>query len=217
MSTQSTSTKITSTTNNENLEIERRFIIHEMDKTVLKRGRCVVINQGYVGKDTRVRLAYDVTTDTTKCTVTAKTGIGLVRTERTAEISEDAASLLLSSAKYSLRKLRYVMSDGWEIDVFKGPLEGLTIAEKEFSSEEEAMSSGLPSYLKKTTEVTTTVTNRGLAKLAAYINDFNDSKSVDTFLEQNPPEQVTLSKGRREVSYFTQSPQDRNHRCTLCR
>lgn len=66
--------------------------------------------------------------------VTRKTGSGLVREEDEQLSTIQAGVLLYGCCVHTLRKTRYQV-DGWAIDVYQGPLEGLVVGEYELTSE----------------------------------------------------------------------------------
>jgi adenylate cyclase len=121
-------------------EIERKFLVKEHIQEVLNYLEPKSIRQGYImdenGQTVRVR------TKGSKgyLTIKGKT-VGITRTEFEYEIPfEDAIQLLDQFCKCELSKDRYQLTfqeKTWEIDVFKGKLHGLIIAEIELSSETE--------------------------------------------------------------------------------
>lgn len=131
-------------------EIERKFLVSEGIQNVLNYLKPKAIRQGYImdenGKTVRVR------TKGTKAFLTIKGQTqGISRDEFEYEIPfEDAVHLLDQFCAHELSKERFEFTHGekkWEIDVFKGKLDGLIVAEIELAHEEEAFS--LPDWVVK--------------------------------------------------------------------
>ncbi len=146
-------------------EIERRYLcVSPMPDHLLSRAdRVQVIRQGYLtaeGPSIRVRQKNDV------FLMTVKSGQGLVRTEVEWPVPEDVAHQLFKVAEDLLiTKTRYVVGR-WEIDVFDGALQGLTVVEVELESATEplpAVPAGMPELVEVTEEPA--MTNRWLAGL----------------------------------------------------
>jgi len=127
----------------ENTEIERKFLIDKdtfekeltslnFEKIQIKQGYMFDTNKGVV----RIRQAG------TKHFLTIKSPVkGITRREVEMEVSKEQGEILLNEfCDAFIEKERYVFSyvDGeiWEVDVFKGKLSGLIIAEIELDSEE---------------------------------------------------------------------------------
>lgn len=121
------------------LEIERRFLINEIPGEV-KPGKGNHIAQGYLaaGPEREVRLRrYGK-----KCFLTAKRGAGTVReeleiplqTKQFEELWPGTAGLRIEKTRFSLP----VEEGTIEVDIFEGPLQGLIIAEIEFSDRKRA-------------------------------------------------------------------------------
>ncbi|MGZ5341474.1 MAG: CYTH domain-containing protein [Solirubrobacterales bacterium] len=119
------------------MEIERKFTVAERPE--FDPGDGEPIEQGYlaIGHDeVRLRKKGD------RRLLTVKRGSGLSREEREVELDDEQFEALWSATGgRRLRKRRYVIPhDGLEIelDVYEGDLEGLTVAEVEFESEQQA-------------------------------------------------------------------------------
>jgi adenylate cyclase len=129
------------------MEVERKFLVHVVP--ALEGADSDEIEQGYLatGTDGEVR----VRRKGEKLVLTAKRGGGLSREE--AEVELDRASfdrLWQLTEGRRLRKRRYVLPHGAlriELDVYEGDLEGLSVAEIEFPSEEEAEAFQPPEWL----------------------------------------------------------------------
>ena len=104
------------------------------------------IEQGYlaIGSDGEVRLRRKGE----RLLLTAKRGSGISRDEAEVELDREAFERLwpLTEGR-RLQKRRHVIPHGdlrIEVDVYEGELEGLVVAEIEFSSEDEAGPSSRP-------------------------------------------------------------------------
>ena len=112
-----------------------------------------------------------------KAYVTFKTGVGLVRSETPEappyEIDPNLAEEMIKIAPYLIdSKVRFPYQ-GWEIDVFPAPLAGIYLAEKELSSPDENVD--IPYWLSPFVirEVTNSLSNLHLARLAADLRGTN--------------------------------------------
>lgn len=148
----------------ENDEFERRWLVFEIDKTVFD-GPFRRIRQGYLddASDLRVRVI-----DGTSAELTCKVGRGMTRKEKSPKdpVSVGIGRFLLGSTPYVLTKRRF-KREGWEIDRFEGVLQGIVLAEFEAPTVEAAQVITLPSWITNAIEVTETITNKQLARLAA--------------------------------------------------
>ena len=146
-------------------EIERKFLVTDAVRDVLKYLEPKAIRQGYImdenGQTVRVR------TKGTKGFLTIKgKAEGISRTEFEYEIPyEDAVSLLNDFCKWELSKDRYELQFSekcWEIDVFHGKHEGLILAEVELMDENEAVE--LPLWVKEDVRLNPIYFNSNLVK-----------------------------------------------------
>ena len=149
-------------------EIERRFLVRSLDPGLPAPERVIQIEQGYlelrdVDRRLRVRIC-----DDREAYLAIKLGKGIIRDEIPSPLDLELAKLLMSLCKYKLKKERRVIQ-GWEIDTFKPPLEGIIIAERELASLDEKLV--LPPWFKGVTEVTDTLTNHQLARLASELRN----------------------------------------------
>jgi adenylate cyclase len=129
------------------MEVERKFLVHEppdLDGTAAEE-----IDQGYlaIGSDGEVRLRRKGG----RLLLTAKRGEGLARDEAEVELDTDAFDRLwpLTEGR-RLHKRRHLLPHGdlkIEVDVYAGELDGLVVAEIEFSSEEDALAFEPPEWL----------------------------------------------------------------------
>jgi CYTH domain-containing protein len=116
-------------------EVERKWLVEEPPAEALA-GAGDQIDQGYLaiaGDGTEVRLRRRGQ----RCFLTAKSGGGLVRSEREVEISREQFDVLWPATEgRRLEKLRRVLDGGdrarIELDVYAGALSGLVTAEVEF-------------------------------------------------------------------------------------
>jgi adenylate cyclase len=129
------------------MEVERKFLLSEPPN--LDTAAADEIEQGYlaIGSDGEVR----VRRKGDRLLLTAKRGSGLSRQEAEVELDRERFDELWQLTEgRRLRKRRYVISHDdvkIEIDVYGGDLEGLTVAEIEFPSEEEARVFDPPGWL----------------------------------------------------------------------
>ena len=124
------------------VEIERKFLLPVAPPTD-QMGTGVHIRQGYLAEEEAVEVR--IRTTSAGATLTVKAGKGMSRTEVDAPISvEDAQQLWPHTAGRRIDKTRHrlPLKDGSgpvaEIDVYAGALDGLIVAEVEFSSPSEA-------------------------------------------------------------------------------
>lgn len=151
-------------------EIERRFLVLEMDRDILgtvPAHSVWDIEQGYLNdfsdsQHLRVRII-----DRNRATLTRKRGTGVSREENEIDLNDlKAAYFILRNCKYRLHKSRYLI-DGCELDRYYGVLNSITIAEKELNDPSEKIT--LPEWIYKAVEVTDSITNLHLARLAAEL------------------------------------------------
>ena len=128
------------------MEVERKFLVNEPPS--LDTAEVDEIEQGYlaIGSDGEVR----VRRKGDRLLLTAKRGSGLSRQEAEVELDRESFDELwrLTEGR-RLQKRRHVIPHGElkiEIDVYGGDLEGLTVAEVEFPSEEEARAFNPPGW-----------------------------------------------------------------------
>lgn len=132
------------------LEIERKFLVNakKIPAQISQRGE--KISQGYLctepARTVRVRIKGKHGFITIK-----SANVGIVRQEFEYEIPlEDAQELLKLCKPNILEKVRYkVEYEGhtWEVDVFKGKLEGMILAEVELTCAEEYVE--LPDWIER--------------------------------------------------------------------
>ena len=158
-------------------EIERKFYLQDAPAFLTELDP-IPIKQGYIaaedpGNEVRVREKGGI------YWLTVKSGMGMERTEVEIAISETDFRVLwgLTEGK-RLEKDRYlypVSSFQAEIDVYKGPLKGLFVAEVEFPSVEAANAFEVPDWMGIEITENLHFTNRTLtqltdiSKLAEYL------------------------------------------------
>jgi CYTH domain-containing protein/predicted ATPase len=163
------------------LEIERRYLLRAERYSFLDGVDRKTIQQGYFptlpGTSLRVRIV-----DDERAFITHKLGDGLTREETEVPIGIDAARSLLACCPYRINKTRY-MPGRFEIDFLEGPLSGIVLAEIELKNADEAFEK--PEWLEDAVDVTESVNNLALAKLASKLGDKKPSKELHEILR--PP------------------------------
>lgn len=152
-------------------EIERRFMpirwstTHPFPFNLPRRN----IEQGYFELPTpnqslRVRIS-----DNEKAELTLKGKGSIERDEDPHPLSVDyALKLKESCCSHYLEKVRH-LDDRWEIDFFEPPLSGLVLMEIELKSRDEQFEK--PRYIEEWVEVTDSLTNHHLARLATQLRE----------------------------------------------
>lgn len=126
-------------------EIERKFLVNDLPFDP-ERYPHVEIEQGYLalepeGNEVRLRNMAG------QYFFTVKSQGGLVREEYEVELTkEQFETLWPGTTARRLQKNRYLF-DSFEIDIYKGRLQGLLVAEIEFEGEEQARSFEQPDWL----------------------------------------------------------------------
>lgn len=175
------------------IERERRWLVREYDLTMLSREdqqEIVLgsqeITQGYFEvlgeRSFRVRLIKDCRGE--RAVVTSKEGSGEVRTEREEPIELPAARVMLDATSYQVQKRRHFVPNyegsfggsPWELDEFEGSLKGIVLLEFEAKGDEPFPP--LPPWIIDAIDVTDSLTNLHLARMAKEI-----SNSVDAYKE----------------------------------
>ena len=152
-----------------NLEIERKFLVDvnkiPYDLNSLEKKE---IEQGYILHNPAVRVR-SISNSEYYMTFKSNTGNNLVRNEIEFRISKEAYSKLMNREDVNkISKNRYIAFESnkkFELDVFKGKLEGLACLEVEFGSVEDANSFVVPSWVKKEVTNDARYTNSELSKL----------------------------------------------------
>lgn len=155
------------------VEIERRFLVKSILRPeALEEYPSDKIIQGYLGgvpgKMMRVRIK-----NNDYASFTIKRGVGLRRTEYEIDSTNLAMGLAaLESCSYTLSKTRHKIN-GWELDLFEGPLRGLVLLERELAFEDESLPS-FPDFLDVGQEVTESINNLALAEASALLTEGAD-------------------------------------------
>lgn len=152
-----------------NLEIERKFLVDvnkvPYDLASLEKKE---IEQGYILYNPAVRIR-SISNSEYYMTFKSNTDNRLVRNEIEFRISKEAYSKLINRDDINkIRKNRYITFENnrkFELDVFKGKLEGLACLEVEFDSVEAANSFNIPSWVEKEVTNDTRYTNSELSKM----------------------------------------------------
>lgn len=157
-------------------EIERRFLLKAFPR-VEADVRMTHIDQGYLDvpqslDSVRVRIY-----GSGRAEMTIKRGVGTVREEYNQRLEPSFAQTLLDTCPYALAKMRF-QYDGWEIDVYQEPLSGIVVAEHEYPSLVEAEQAEIPPWFPEHVEITDSITNLHLARLAADLKNVDASAPV---------------------------------------
>jgi CYTH domain-containing protein/shikimate kinase len=174
-------------------EIEERFIVLGIDPDIF-RSPSIHIKQGYfqTHPDTSVRVrVYDrqhMPAGRMWAEITKKTGHGEVRKEENEPLPLTAARLLLDPFITDIIQKQRYQRDGWDIDVYEGPLKGLVKAE--FEKKQAGSKVTLPPWIHQAIEVTNSITDRLLARMARDL--------VNSSLDQ-PIRDILPKRSRRIV------------------
>jgi len=126
-------------------EIERKWSIRELPADVPEGDE---VRQGYVALDDDVEVR--IRDRGGRCSLTVKGGAGLERSEVEVDLDRDSFAALWPLARgRTIEKTRHVAEVGErqaEIDVYRGNLDGLRVAEVEFESVEDAESFDPPDW-----------------------------------------------------------------------
>jgi adenylate cyclase len=147
-------------------EIERRFLLCGLP-IIPDDAEVIKIKQGYFESpvphdEVRIRIASNGTRE-----MTAKIGIGIERGEYNQRFNTlEVAEVFFSICAHKLEKTRHRIN-GWEVDVFKKPLNGIVLAEKELTHICENLI--MPEWIEamEPLEVTDSLSNIHLARLAS--------------------------------------------------
>ncbi|MGB0523210.1 MAG: CYTH domain-containing protein [Flammeovirgaceae bacterium] len=125
------------------IEIERKFLLKNNNwQKAPQLSEGVTIKQGYLSVDPTKTVRVRVKGEKAFLTIKGKT-TGISRLEYEYEIpKEDALALLKLCSNPPIEKTRFKLPIDdlvWEIDVFEGENQGLTLAEVELASENQAL------------------------------------------------------------------------------
>ncbi len=149
------------------MEIEKKFLVKELPANLYDY-KCSLINQGYISTTPVIRIRQ--TDNAYYLTIKSK---GLIsREEYEIEISESEYLSLLSKVTNNIiTKNRYYIPFypyTIELDIFSGLLEGLIVAEVEFSSLDEANAFLPPSWFGKEVSSDSRYHNSSLCKIQSF-------------------------------------------------
>lgn len=158
-------------------EIERRFLLTAPDMNTLRGADKKSIRQGYFevpnAKDSyRVRII-----DEKDASHAVKVGKGMVRDEEERPIADIVmGNAMMNVCHHRVSKTRHFFertsSRAWEVDVFDDVLKGIILAECELDAMDEGIA--LPSWFGNAIEVTDSLTNLHLARLATDLTSTHD-------------------------------------------
>ena len=149
------------------IEIERKFLVSNLDECLQHHTNSKSIVQGYLSFDPARTVRIRKTDTGAFLTIKGKSNAtGDTRLEWEKEIPENEATLLLDLCLgETIRKTRYLVphhSHLFEVDVFSGKLQGLVIAEVELFSADEQLD--LPTWIGKEVTGDSRYYNSDLAK-----------------------------------------------------
>ena len=149
------------------IEIERKFLVSNLDECLQHHTNSKSIVQGYLSFDPARTVRIRKTDARSFLTIKGKSNEkGDTRFEWEKEIPENEATQLLKLCLGQIiQKTRYVISHKshlFEVDVFSGKLQGLVIAEVELSAAEEQVD--LPTWIGKEVTGDSRYFNSDLAK-----------------------------------------------------
>jgi CYTH domain-containing protein/predicted ATPase len=165
-------------------EIERRWIVQGIDPDI-QRSPSQRFEQGYLVTSGEGAISVRIV-DGTSATLRPKFGRGIERDdslEGPLDLTH-ARTLLKYACPDTLVKVRYIR-DGWEVDFFEGPLKGLVIVERELASRDEEVE--LPEWITHADEVTDSVTNQHLARLATDLSTSEPAMPVRKYIQPRVP------------------------------
>lgn len=169
-------------------ERERRYLVRAFDRSVLGNPSRF-IQQGYFDvlgdRSFRVRVL-----DGMEAVLTLKKGSGESRWEDERPLGLDPADLMLQATPYAIEKRRRKI-EGWDFDVFEGPLSGIVLAEYETHGDE--LAPALPPWITDAIDVTDSLTNLHLARLAREISG-DAADAVRAYLAPRLPK-IVLTGG----------------------
>lgn len=171
-------------------EIERRFIVKRLDSDTLTFPARQIV-QGYFetpkGAELRVRINDGLTAE-----ITRKTGFGRQRLEMNLKTDVETARFLFETTSDRVEKRRH-LRDGWEVDFFAPPLQGLVIAEFEMPAVDFPLAR--PPWIHDWVEVTNWLTNRHLARLTRDLSPEGDrDRPIEELLPKRVP-RIVLTGG----------------------
>ena len=146
------------------MEIERKYLVSEVPAN-LKDYHCRVIEQGYLSTHPVIR----VRKDNDSYYLTYKGSGMMAREEYNLPLTAESYEHLLAKADGNIiTKRRYEIPDGTgktiELDLFEGVFSGLTLAEVEFESIEEANAYIPPSWFTKDVTMDASYHNSNMSK-----------------------------------------------------
>jgi adenylate cyclase len=164
----------------EGIEIERKFLVSALPKSISKAQHYEVI-QAYLkitpDEEVRIRKAFGAQTNRMGtsaqsrqegCSITTKRGKGMSRYEDIEVIDDGQFERLFQKAEgKTIEKTRYEIPYGGhtiELDIYRGELEGLRVAEIEFESEKESMGFKPPKWFGEEVTENERYKNKNLSK-----------------------------------------------------
>ncbi len=150
------------------IEIERKFLVHIDLLPDLNSFENRELKQGYLQKKEDCTVRVRISNEIAFLTIKGKS-TNLSRLELEYEIPfSEAESMFPMCGDALIEKTRYLIPRNgktWELDVFKGKLEGLVLAEVELNSETETLE--LPNWVAKEVSLDHRFFNSSLSQLSA--------------------------------------------------
>jgi predicted ATPase/CYTH domain-containing protein len=177
---------------NKDMEHERRWVVESFDPDIM-RVSADYYEQGYFESPReqtfRVRIVNE-----REAVFARKFGRGISRIEKPHPVPLSTGRFVYDATPYRVQKERR-KKDGWEFDLMKGVLEGLAILEREEASAEALANIELPSWVHRAKEVTHSVTNYHLAKLAFELESGTIDRPIRDFLPLKRIPRIVLTGG----------------------
>lgn len=134
------------------LEIERKYLVKDLQTCLAYATKSTVITQGYLSNDPETTIRVRIQEKKAFLTIKgASSNDGTTRVEWEKEISLEAANILLPlclpGVIYKTRHLVNFKSQVFEVDVFEKELKGLVVAEIELQRASQKIA--LPSWIGK--------------------------------------------------------------------
>ena len=166
------------------IENERRFQVFSLDPTILRYAKVQHMEQGYFERISPVENLRIRIINEREAIIATKTGWGFSREEEPCKTDIKTGRFLLRKADHRLVKTRYIIKNQpnkngeWTIDIFGQPLVDITLAEFEYREGAETKGKlKIPNWILESTDVTDTLSNLHLARLATDLKSINANQA----------------------------------------